>query len=1259
MKKLFLVLAAAFAMVACQTDINEVGVVADGVATVEFEVGAPQMRSYSDGMTATKLQYAVYEVKVEGENKTLSYLENLTAAGDEAKTLVNGAANVKIELANNKKYAAIFWASAAVDAPYTFNPAAMTVTVNYNGAVCNDESRDAFYAYKEFEVKGAATLGVELRRPFAQVNVGTSDLAEAAKSNFVPETSALVVKNVFSTLNLVDGTATDNVTEVTFAAATVPSGEEFKVAGHDYLAMSYVLVGKDKGSYDVTYTITAGDGTVINNTIGAVPMRANYRTNIYGKLLTSTTDINVEIKPGYSDDNKYEVVDGKIHITVDNADEFNGAFDDAKVDVIILGEDINLNEATTRAVENPTYTVASGKDITLDLGGHTLSAKSTQTGKNYEMLLVKGNLTVKNGTIETEHTGDNMEWNSMTTIFNITAGGVLNLEGVTAKNLGGSDMAFVAHLNNWGEVTLNVDNESTLESPYVAVRVFNSGPQMNNVTIKNSTLKGGNYALWVHNYTAADFGSETKAESQKALLNFNFEGADFVPNVNGVRYGFTNSVKADVKGITHSVSEDGTEVTLGSIVENGVVRRGVVGAEENSTIKKVVVGEGITTLYDRTFRRFYALETVELPAGLTAIGVEGSGVFQSCTNLKNVVIPETVTILGKGTFQECASLESINIPAGVTRIEENCLRATGLVKVEFHAGVTYFGAQAFRDCKQLKEVIINAPQFTVEANAFGVMAGTLPGTTIYVANAEMKAYLESTLTYANQFKIVVPSTVSTAEELTEALTNGETRVHLAAGTYTMPAGNKFTAETVLSCEEGVVFEGTSGLNINGATIVGATFKNEGGIAVSGTIYGTLKNCTFEGGEALRWCYSEAGKTVVFENCVINNNFRGFHFDGMKGDVLFKNCHINGFNAYGGEGTATFEGCTFGTDTRSSYNGLNIYANTVLTDCTFVFKSDKTNFIDMEDVGKTLTITNCTATLDGATADVADYVGGSKKPECTVTIDGEPISLAGWTTVNGYSKLWVNADKSEYTVFSAEGLIQMHDYWAVNAYSNHMWGKTYSISADIDATGHTWNSVFVIVGNNANNGFVIDGKGHTISNLAINGSLFTGTPNGSYAGTTPGVVRNLTFDNATVANGGYGAAVIWGNTYGEVTFEDVHIVNSSVTGVCNVAAFVGATTIEDGGTINPVKFINCSVEKCTITAIGGDGCDPTGASGYVGRAFAKTSIVFEGTNTIDAATVLNNADGLASGRVYGYTTWANGGFSGTGVCDEFVNWNGVN
>ena len=228
---------------------------------------------------------------------------------------------------------------------------------------------------------------------------------------------------------------------------------------------------------------------------------------------------------------------------VATAEQFETAFAHQNVNTIILGEDVVLGASATRSAVDPTLVLNNGKSITIDLNGHKLSATSSQNG-NRDMFLVKGNLTIKNGTIEYQHVGENMGWNSMTTIFDVTAGGVVNLDGVTAKNLGGSDMGFVAHLNNWGKVTLNVNN-STLESNYVAVRVFNSGNDMNNVAIHNSTLKGGNYAFWVHNYTAADFGSEAKYEAHKALLNldvFNASNTFVGKNNTPIRFGMTNSL---------------------------------------------------------------------------------------------------------------------------------------------------------------------------------------------------------------------------------------------------------------------------------------------------------------------------------------------------------------------------------------------------------------------------------------------------------------------------------------------------------------------------------------------------------------------------------------------------------------------------------------------------------------------------------------------------------------------------------------------
>ena len=42
---------------------------------------------------------------------------------------------------------------------------------------------------------------------------------------------------------------------------------------------------------------------------------------------------------------------------------------------------------------------------------------------------------------------------------------------------------------------------------------------------------------------------------------------------------------------------------------------------------------------------------------------------------------------------------------------------------------------------------------------------------------------------------------------------------------------------------------------------------------------------------------------------------------------------------------------------------------------------------MEGVDKTLTITNCTATLDGVAANIVDFVGGSQLANNTFILDG--------------------------------------------------------------------------------------------------------------------------------------------------------------------------------------------------------------------------------------------------------------------------------
>ena len=219
-------------------------------------------------------------------------------------------------------------------------------------------------------------------------------------------------------------------------------------------------------------------------------------------------------------------------------------------------------------------------------------------------------------------------------------------------------------------------------------------------------------------------------------------------------------------------------------------------------------------------------------------------------------------------------------------------------------------------------------------------------------------------------------------ELNAALDAGCTDIAVSAGTYTFPS-SKLSEGTTLYCEEGTVFTGTSKLNIDGATVVGATFSNPTGTAADQTINGTFKNCTFTGSNGLRWAY--AGETVVFENCVFDGSVYGVHFDGGATEVIFKNCTISGFNATAGAiEKVTFDGCTFVANGKGSYNGVNSWGSTDYINCTFVFDgSVPYEWVDLCGADEVMTFTNCV--VEGA-GQLTDYVS-KREASSKIYIDG--------------------------------------------------------------------------------------------------------------------------------------------------------------------------------------------------------------------------------------------------------------------------------
>ena len=406
-KKLFFfaMLIAAICMASCSTDEELSTATKDSnVSTVTFTVTQPtgvQTRAYSDGTTATTLYYAVYQVTDDG----LSYVSDISEADGKENAFDDDLqATVTLNLVNGNEYDVVFWAQSPDAEIYelTLNSSTPSVSIDINnGLVSNTEDYDAFYKFHEVGVvTGDIEETIELTRPFAQLNWGTNDLdaVKAAGAGYTTSTDdegnetttcdlqttvTISANGVGNKLSFEDGEVTFEEDEVAFAINTtygIPEDETFPVVGYEYLNMNYILFASDKGLVDATLTVT---GTNISNTVevSQVPLQRNYRTNIYGSLLTSTVLYTVEIVP------EYEVTDYDVPldtVCVSTASEFAAAIAAAGDDdiTIVLEEDIDSTD----------YIIDTGDgDIVIDLNGNTLTANSLNNS---------GSLTINGSTDE-------------------------------------------------------------------------------------------------------------------------------------------------------------------------------------------------------------------------------------------------------------------------------------------------------------------------------------------------------------------------------------------------------------------------------------------------------------------------------------------------------------------------------------------------------------------------------------------------------------------------------------------------------------------------------------------------------------------------------------------------------------------------------------------------------------------------------------------------------------------------------------------
>ena len=339
----FTIAAAALLVTSCNDEMDN-GLKTGNEGTVTFTAQLPSemgTRAFADGLTAKHLQYAVYEA---GQSTPLKVFGDETTVVGEAE-MVDLKKSVTLQLTSGKSYDVIFWVDATTDSPYTFDPATQKVSVDYSKVNNNSDNCDAFFKKETITVSGNQSVDVKLTRPFAQVNIGTDDF-DAAKASGLEVTQTEVVAKAFATLNLATGEVSDEA-DRTFTMKAIPTASdgEFPVAGgYKYLSMDYLLVGADKATVDVAFNY----GGPQNRTFTNVPVQRNYRTNIYGSLLTNTTDFNVVIEPAFATTN-YNL--GALY----TASQIGGA--------VTLSDNVDFDR---------TIAVQPGKTMSVNLNGKTV-----------------------------------------------------------------------------------------------------------------------------------------------------------------------------------------------------------------------------------------------------------------------------------------------------------------------------------------------------------------------------------------------------------------------------------------------------------------------------------------------------------------------------------------------------------------------------------------------------------------------------------------------------------------------------------------------------------------------------------------------------------------------------------------------------------------------------------------------------------------------------------------------------------------------
>lgn len=148
------------------------------------------------------------------------------------------------------------------------------------------------------------------------------------------------------------------------------------------------------------------------------------------------------------------------------------------------------------------------------------------------------------------------------------------------------------------------------------------------------------------------------------------------------------------------VAESGDYKVTKYIFEPNIEKVEIVG-RYNPSVKSVIF-EGDNTQVAFAFHNGDPLEEIRLPANITQFGIttwHGASSFSNCKTLKSVILPEKLEEIRTSLFEGCSALTTLVIPNTVTKIGKNAFKESGLTQITLPESLTTIEASAFYKTK--------------------------------------------------------------------------------------------------------------------------------------------------------------------------------------------------------------------------------------------------------------------------------------------------------------------------------------------------------------------------------------------------------------------------------------------------------------------------------------------------------------------------------------------------------------------------------